>query len=82
MSPLYIEILIHYHCTPIKHPRHNREAIEFFLSHGLIEEIMESDEVGIYKTTEGGKMLVDQICNVPLPVKKWVPGKAEESDNG
>jgi len=72
-TPNDIEIMIHYHGSRTVHPRINApavgESIQRFLSAGLL---VETDVEGIYDTTEGGRMYVEALCAVPLPVQRWV----------
>lgn len=78
MTPSDIEVLLHCHTSPATHPRASapavREAIAEFLFLGLIESCREGygpDECQPYQTTEGGRVLVQALCSVPFPVKKW-----------
>lgn len=72
MSPNDIEVLLHCHCTPGPHQRLDApavlDAVTRFLDAGLIERVAPSE----YRTTEGGRVLVEALCAVPWPVRRWV----------
>ena len=70
MTPNDIEILIHCYVSPSKHPRYeyNKEVFAGMIADGLI---VYKDE-GIYQTTEKGAMHVQQLCDLPLPIKQFV----------
>lgn len=75
MTPSDIEVLIHYHVCPRPHPRLGSidvsDAIRYFLAKGLIQP--DPCVPNVYKTTEGGQVLIDALCAVPLPfqVTEW-----------
>lgn len=70
MTPLAIEILLHFHVSPLPHPLSAYPAvadeIESQLRDGLIEE-----EKASYRTTERGKAHIRQLCNLPFPTQMW-----------
>jgi hypothetical protein len=71
MTPVHIEVLMHchYRCEALPSTPAFKQAVEFFMLHGLIEPC---GQAGQYRTTRGGQILVDALCAVPLPVKDWV----------
>lgn len=79
MSPIAIELLIHCHTHPEPHPKIGssdvyKSAKSFLLDAGLIMPYSQNGEHtdGVYITTEGGKIMVNELCNVHPPVQKWV----------
>lgn len=70
MTPLAIEILLHFHVSPLPHPLSSYPAvaaeIESQLNNGLIEE-----EKASYRTTERGNAHIRQLCNLPFPTQMW-----------
>ena len=78
MTPNDIEILIHCHCSPVRHPRWHAPAVSESLNsmerNGLIVQVSD----GIYKTTDRGRAHLHQLCTLPWPVKKWVDYKGNE----
>lgn len=82
MTPAEIEVLIHFHAGAQCHPRSQApaviEATKRFLQEGLIEVpvapglMAPPTAPGIYRTTARGKVLVEMLCNTPLPVVQWV----------
>lgn len=67
MTPLEIELLLHYHTSPARHPRHDapgvREARERFLALGLIEPDGRAG-CDFFITTAKGRQLVRQLCSL------------------
>ena len=77
MTPLDLEILLHYSCHTDEDFRCGdmsapavREAIDWFVDDvGMLEP---SFPGAAYKLTEKGRFFVAQLCDLPLPVSKWV----------
>lgn len=73
MSKLYtpsdIEVLLHYNCSVIPHPRVHapavKDAIEHYLSRGIIE--VDPLRGSGYKLTSRGEAWLHMICSTPLP---------------
>lgn len=78
MTPNDIEVLLHCHVCPNPHPRKGApavdEAIDMLLRRGMITHSVGGE---YYTTTEGGRMLVDALCNTPFPIKAWVMPEKE-----
>ena len=81
MSPLEIEILLHYYRCPTDYRDGDfsapdvQDAIERFRdTHNLLEPTHSMDEFcePHYTITERGHVFVEALCNMPLPVKTWV----------
>lgn len=78
MTPLQISILLHYHTRPGDYGRDHdnfhapavRESREWFVSHGLLEPTLTSDD-SVYRITERGMAYVEGLCKVPLPENEW-----------
>jgi hypothetical protein len=70
MSPFEIEFLLHSHLIPEPYPHLDNlvfhKAMKKLVTLGLIEDRGD----GIFGTTEGGKMFVEALCDVPAPVSK------------
>lgn len=73
MTPLHIELVLHYHAIPEQHPRHNAPAVIKYtrdlLAVGLIEE--HSSASG-YTTTLRGEAYIRMLLNTPLPEVRYV----------
>lgn len=75
MTPLQIEILMHYHCRANDYRDGDfsasavREAIDGFRGAGLLKD---SGRGRIYEPSDGVSLYVEAICSVPLPVQQWV----------
>jgi hypothetical protein len=81
MSPLEIEILLHYYCLPTDYRDGDfsapavKNAIERFRDELNLLEPTQSMDVyhdPHYRITERGRVFVEALCNMPLPVKQWV----------
>lgn len=76
MTPNDIEVLIHFHCSPCRHPNDAapavRESIEMMIENGLLERDTKPDEPMRFKTTSRGAAHLDQLCNVPFPRRGWI----------
>jgi len=78
MSPLQIEILLHYHCFPSEHEIVHRnppiwpETRMWFLAEGLLAERSPPSPYGAtYECTERGRAWIEHVCNLPLPEQQW-----------
>lgn len=79
MTPLHIEILLHYYSSPTPFPGSSQAGDEYTTdlhNCGLIDPCGN----GVYKTTQKGDAHVEQLCQLPLPTQVWVgfDGKAIE----
>lgn len=79
MTPFEIDILMHYCCSPEDHsvvssnPPIWRETLARFVSEGLLEiPDNPSEYSATYKATDRCRAYIKGLCNVPLPVQKWV----------
>jgi hypothetical protein len=82
MTPLGINILLHYHSRVDDYGGESRnwsapavvEMIDYFLKHGLLEHKFYEKGTAVvkYKITKMGHEYVEQgLCRVPLPVNEW-----------
>lgn len=74
MTPNDIDVLLHYYCSPAEHPRYEapavQETIAEFLRIGLI-----CSRIGggnSYTITKLGMAHVKQLCDLPIPVTRFV----------
>ena len=80
MSPLEIEVALHYFYSPNDHPDIDvpgyQQALANFLDNGmLVARDMAEDsqaEASKYKSTDRLRVYCEALKKVPLPVKKWV----------
>jgi hypothetical protein len=82
MSPLDLEVLIHYHCNPYQHHRHDSpcvaDATKTFFMDGIIDK---SNKTGSgYTTTEKGRAWLAMILKTPYPTQCWVDGNGNRID--
>lgn len=80
MSPLQLQILLHYHCCcndyPDLTPPAQREAIFRFVRDGYLEKVDLHENMPAstpnYKATEKLHVYCEALCCVPEPRKVWV----------
>jgi hypothetical protein len=76
VSPLFIEIALHYHCRVDDFDLERfsapavQEALQSLVKAGLLERGGKFQPV--YVPTEGLKVWVDAICSVPFPQRRWM----------
>ena len=78
MTPLEIEILIHYygHADDFRSGDFSapavRDAIDWFKDGGKLLELDASGNGRSYKLSERGVVFVEALCNTKLPEQRWV----------
>jgi hypothetical protein len=86
MTPLQIQMLLHFHgCMApfpnIEYPS-QQDALEMFRQAEMIT-IRLADEGGKYPQgyalTDRGRAFVEAVCSLPFPVKQWVMPEAGAS---
>jgi len=66
MSPLQIEIMLHYHCKVGAWGKGNCQFVSDLADMGMLEDRgVERD----YEITEKGTAFVNKICSTPIPVE-------------
>ena len=77
MTPSDIEVLIHCHVSPTRHPRESapaiRETLRSLVANGLIRQ----EDEGHYSTTDRGRAHIEQLCSLPWPTQAWINYKGE-----
>lgn len=77
MTPLEIEILVHYYCSKTDFRNLNApavaESINNFVNLGFLQRSVFSldNEPEYYGVLEAIEPYIEAICAVPLPTKKW-----------
>lgn len=87
MTPLQIQILLHYYCKATDYenfaPTANAEALEYFLENGYLEkrpsEFRTAGEQR-YTPTEKLTAYCDALCNVPEPTLRWVVCNTKQAE--
>jgi len=78
VTPLKMEILLHYYYSPEEYRDGDLsapavdEALFWACSEGLLTSIEKSQYGATYAQTDRLRALVDAWLNVPLPVQVWV----------
>ena len=76
-TPSDIEVIIHYYCFPVPHPRFDAPAVQgalnHFLAHGLI--VVDCGPSG-YATTPKATAWIKMLCATPYPRMAWTDGKS------
>ena len=82
MTPLEIEIILHYYTRPGDYRNGDfsapavKNAIDWFCQTGMLE-LKEISTKGDYDLTDRGQAYVDALMALPLPEKRWImPGAA------
>ena len=68
MTPVEIEVLLHYYVFPTDHPRLNTPAVKEAIRKWVREGIFEPDTK---KVTHRGSVLVKMLTDTPMPVRSW-----------
>lgn len=74
VAPIAVEIMLHYYYSAADYRNGDfsapavRQFIDMWRDLGLLEASAPNN----YEITEGGRLYVEAICNVPVPVRKWV----------
>jgi len=77
MSPLGIEILLHYHCRVDDFRSGDfsapavRDLIDAFTSEGMLIPNATPGYHRTYQLSERGETYVNALCRVPYPINKW-----------
>lgn len=70
ITPLHIELMIHYRCKTTRFPRADAPAVIEYTNVlkdlGLIRETTK-DEEGDYRATDRGLAYLEALCRVPFP---------------
>ena len=75
MSPLQIQILLHYHISPTDFRDGDfsapavREAIDMFCDEGML--CLSDSLNAVYEATEGVNVYVNKLMSIELPTLKW-----------
>jgi hypothetical protein len=75
VTPLQIEILMHYACRACDYRDGDfsapsvREAIDSFRDQGLLRD---SGMQRMYEPAEGVQIYIKALCAIPAPVMQWV----------
>jgi hypothetical protein len=84
VTPLGIEIMLHYYCRADDYPRQEFPAVGTELANlvgaGVLARgphpKLRDHEPTRFHLTEGGEVYVEALKAVPLPVRKWVMPEA------
>jgi hypothetical protein len=78
MTPLQIEILLHYWSRAEDYRQGDfsapavREAIDWFMHEGMLERNMSADRLTSYRTTDRAQAWIRHVTDLPLPTMTWV----------
>ncbi len=72
MSPLKINILLHYYCHPFDWPERKKDM-------SFMDELINADYLAcksskepVLVLTEKAKVFIEALLNIPEPVKVWI----------
>lgn len=82
MTPLEIDILMHYHCRaedyPNLTPPAQQSALQYFLTNGYLEKTELHEDMPAktmnYTPTEKLPVYCEALCKVPEPKQVWIVG--------
>ena len=72
ITPLHIEIMLHYNCCEENFPRLNAPACQEYAKQLAVEGLLEEGVGSVYRVTSKGKAWVCYLCMVPFPIQQWV----------
>lgn len=74
MNIIELEVILHhtYNPTPIARNGPAQQAEQRLLNDGLIERDPHVASPGVFRLTERGRVFINALKNVPLPVQAWV----------
>ena len=78
MTPNDIEILIHCYVSPKCHPRYDAPAVKDSIAMLSKMGLIEHTGLNIFNATARGVAHIQQLCNIGLPVQKWVGADGKE----
>ena len=75
MTPVTLQVLLHYYFDPEPYPHHNHRAKAAEISlvnSGILVRILSCSNTSNYETTLLGDALVQLLLDTPLPVEKKI----------
>ena len=78
MTPLHIEIALHYHCRidqfemVTTNDTRREYALDLVRAGLLAKKLGENGSLTGFIATDGLGVLVEALCSTPFPVKRWV----------
>ena len=74
MTPLELEILLHYYRTPGYPPGRSESevsATKMWVKQGMLKELTAWDPYNELRITPRGKCLIEEILATPFPIQTW-----------
>ena len=74
LTPLALEIILHYHCTPgdYRGGDFSAPAVRELIDWMVDEELITHKVGGGYQSTSRLSAVVEKLCSVGLPEQRWV----------
>lgn len=76
MTPLQIEMMLHFHLSPVPYPRRSaaaEDALQWFREEGLVQEPASMEKS--VSLSNRGRAYVQFLIAMPLPAASWhLPG--------
>lgn len=72
VSPMHVEIALHYHCISEQHPDLHIPAYEECARDLENGGLLRSLPRGGYEASDGLAVWIEAICSTPFPALKWV----------
>lgn len=76
MSPLYLQMLLHFHCIRVPFPNIDspaqQDCLDDMLEAGLVYSLSADQGVVLWRLTPRGNAHVLQLLALPLPTQAWI----------
>lgn len=73
MSPFKMDVLMHYYCMAVPHPKVMSKGVQEYI-HDLVEDgvmIMDEESGTGFRMTEKGYAWIQMILDTPMPISVW-----------
>jgi len=80
MTPLEIEVLLHYYSSPVDHPNKTTEAVNDIIDKFITAGIFKLSR-DVLVTTDRGKKLVVMLCETPFPEQVYVDPRFHDRES-
>lgn len=79
MTPLQIQMMLHYHCSPEPYSVHNRTHAQSEVVHRQRQQLLDDGMLSVeghtdsgYTVTDKGRFYIEYLLSVPVPSTKFV----------
>lgn len=76
MSPLKIRIMLHYYCFTGDYCTNGSKgelgAVDDLVGDKMLEDDPQEGSERMFRVTDKGSAYCEALCNMPLPIAKWI----------